>query len=123
MDAPERPSHAASSPSLGRLPFKCLVNGPIDTPLRVEVERAVQQVYAGHLPQVSLAPVEFIEVARGMWFTAGRVSQASMLLGSVPQGTPQAKRVALMDELAHRFSQITGAPYHDVMVVAADSRE
>jgi hypothetical protein len=123
MNAPERPVHAASSQSLGRLPFKCLVNGPIASPLRADVARAVAQVYAEHLPQVSLAPVEFIEVARGMWFTAGRVSQASMLLGSVPQGTAQATRVALMDALARRFSEITGAPYHDVMVVAADPRE
>jgi hypothetical protein len=46
-----------------------------------------------------------------------------MLLGCVPKGIAQDIRIALMDDLAHRFSEITGAPYHDVMVVAADSRE
>lgn len=123
MTAPVRSPSEPSSQSLGRLPFKCLVNGRIATPMRAEVERAITQVYAEHLPQVQLAALEFIEVARGMWYTAGQVSQASMLLGSVPQGTPQATRVVLMDALAQRFSLITGAPYHDVMVVAADSRE
>ncbi len=105
------------------LPFKCLVNGRLAVPMRVAVEQAIGQVYALHLPGVCLSSVEFIEVERGMWFTAGQVSQASMLLGSVPVGTAQSTRVALMDDLAHRFSDITGAPYHDVMVVAADSRE
>jgi phenylpyruvate tautomerase PptA (4-oxalocrotonate tautomerase family) len=105
------------------LPFKCLVNGVIDARQRSAVEHSVTEVFARHLPQVRLAAVEFVEVERGLWFTAGKPSQASMLLGSVPRGTEQSVRVALMDALAHRFSEITGAPYHDVMVVAADARE
>ncbi len=108
---------------MNELPFKCLVNGLIDASARARVEHEIVAVYARYIPQARMGRVEFIEVARGMWFTAGRPSQASMLLGSVPQGTPQDTRVALMDDLARRFSDITGAPYHDVMVVAADLRE
>ena len=105
------------------LPFKCLVNGTIDARQRVAVEQSVTEIFARHLPQVRLSAIEFVEVQRGLWFTAGKPSQATMLLGSVPRGTDQPVRVALMDDLAHRFSEITGAPYHDVMVVAADARE
>lgn len=105
------------------LPFKCLVNGAIDATQRVAVQQSVIEIFAHHLPQVRLSAIEFVEVERGLWFTAGKPSQATMLLGSVPRGTDQAVRVALMDALAHRFSDITGAPYHDVMVVAADARE
>lgn len=43
-----------------------------------------------------------------------------MVLGSVPSGTTQAERVDLMAEVCSMFSETTGAPYHDVMVVAAD---
>lgn len=105
------------------LPFKCLVNGTIDADQRQAVTRAVIDCFEQHVPEARLAPIEFVEVAQGMWFTAGKPSHATMLLGSVPKGTAQQTRIALMDDLAHRFSEITGAPYHDVMVVAADSRE
>ena len=72
-----------------------------------------------HAPARTLA-VEFTEVDPGLWFTAGEPSQASMVLGSVPAGTSQPARIALMDAVARMFSEVTGAPYHDVMVVAAD---
>jgi hypothetical protein len=105
------------------LPFKCLVNGGIDADHRRAVSGAIIDCFARHVPQVRLAEIEFVEVAPGLWFTAGKPSHASMLLGCVPKGTAQDIRIALMDDLAHRFSEITGAPYHDVMVVAADTRE
>ena len=103
--------------------FKCLVNGAIDAPTRDRVAQGVRAIYGRHfgLPPAQLQ-IDFIEVAAGMWFTAGRPSQASMVLGSVPHGTTQPVRVQVMDELARLFSDATGAPYHDVMVVAADAR-
>jgi phenylpyruvate tautomerase PptA (4-oxalocrotonate tautomerase family) len=66
--------------------------------------------------------VEFTEVRPGLWFTAGEPSTASMVLGSVPSGTPQALRVEVMDAVARMFSEATGSDYEHVMVVAADAR-
>jgi hypothetical protein len=55
--------------------------------------------------------VEFTEVEKGMGFTGGKPSQASMVLGSVPLGTSQTQRVDLM---AHRcveaVARIAGVP-------------
>ena len=103
--------------------FKCLVNGAIDAPTRDRVAQGVRAIYGRHfgLPPAQLQ-VDFIEVAAGMWFTAGRPSQASMVLGSVPAGTSQQTRVDLMAAVCEMFSEATGAPYNDVMVVAADPR-
>lgn len=101
--------------------FKCLVNGAIPGPTRARVVAGLARIYAQHF---GLAPdalqVEFTEVRPGLWFTAGVPSRASMVLGSVPAGTAQPVRVAVMDAVARMFSEVTGAPYHDVMVVAAD---
>lgn len=101
--------------------FKCLVNGELAQPQRARVVSGLEALYLQHF---GVAPeqlqVEFTEVRPGMWFTAGVPSRASMVLGSVPAGTTQAARVAVMDAVARMFSEVTGAPYHDVMVVAAD---
>lgn len=101
--------------------YKCLVNGAISPPVREQVVRGLRQINA---ERFGIAPdqlkVEFTEVEKGMWFTGGTLSQASMVLGSVPPGTSQAQRVDLMAEVCRMFSEVAGAPYNDVMVVAAD---
>lgn len=104
--------------------YKCLVNGSIDAVQRERVVQGLQAVYrrAFELPADQLS-VEFTEVPKGLWFTAGQVSKASMVLGSVPAGTSQPQRVSLMAEVCRMFSDATGAPYDDVMVVAADPRK
>ena len=103
--------------------FKCLVNGAIAHPVRERVARGLERIYGERfgLPPGELS-VEFIEVEAGMWFTAGRPSDASMVLGSVPPGTPQRERVEVMDAVARMFSEATGSTYEHVMVVAADAR-
>lgn len=103
--------------------FKCLVNGAIAAPVRDRVAQGLRSIYLRRfgLPDEAVR-VEFTEVAPGLWFTAGRPSDASMVLGSVPPGTAQSERVALMDEVARMFSAETGAVYEHVMVVAADAR-
>lgn len=103
--------------------FKCHVNGTIDAAARERVHLGLQRIYTQRfrLKPQELA-VEFTEVRPGLWFTGGKPSQASMVMGSVPAGTSQAVRVELMEEICRMFSEQTGAPYHDVMVVAADPR-
>lgn len=102
---------------------KCLVNGAISPDVRRRVSDGLSAIYARRFgPHAGAVQVEFTEVAPGLWFTAGKPSDASMVLGSVPPGTTQPERVALMDEVARMFSAETGAVYEHVMVVAADAR-
>lgn len=104
--------------------IKCLVNGEISPAVRERVRRGLAGIHLQHFGvPADGVQVEFTEVARGMWFTGGKPSGASMVLGSVPAGTPQPLRVQVMDEVARLFSEATGTPYDDVMVVAADARQ
>ena len=103
--------------------FKCLVNGTISRSARDTVISGLAEIYREHFGLHSEdLQVEFTEVVPGMWFTGGKPSSASMVLGSVPADTTQRARVQVMDEIARMFSKATGATYHDVMVVAADPR-
>lgn len=103
--------------------FKCLVNGTSASDLRERVVVGLARICGERfrLPPADLR-VEFTEIEAGLWFTAGKPSDASMVLGSVPAGTPQPERIAFMDEVARMFSEATGARYEHVMVVAADAR-
>ena len=101
--------------------YKCLVNGSINAGARDAVTSGLTRVNRDRFGiEPSDVTVEFIEVADGLWFTAGEPSRASMVLGTVPEGTSQDVRIAVMDDIAHLFSDATGADYYDVMVVAAD---
>jgi hypothetical protein len=103
--------------------FKCLVNGSIDSAARERVRLGLERIYFERFALSSKdLRVEFTEVKPGLWFTGGRPSEASMVLGSVPSGTTQAVRVEVMASVCRMFSDETGARYDDVMVVAADSR-
>ena len=103
--------------------YKCLVNGAIDAATRESVVAGLERIYAArfNVPATQMR-VDFTEVTPGLWFTGGQPSRASMVLGSVPAGTSQAVRVQVMEEVCKMFSDVTGAPYHDVMVVAADPK-
>jgi len=103
--------------------FKCLVNGSIDSAARERVRLGLERIYTERFGlSAKDLRVEFTEVKPGLWFTGGRPSEASMVLGSVPPATEQSVRVDVMEAVCRMFSDETGAPYHDVMVVAADSR-
>jgi phenylpyruvate tautomerase PptA (4-oxalocrotonate tautomerase family) len=103
--------------------YKCLVNGAIDAATRESVVAGLERIYAVrfNVPATQMR-IDFTEVTHGLWFTGGQPSRASMVLGSVPAGTSQAVRVQVMEEVCKMFSDVTGAPYHDVMVVAADPK-
>lgn len=101
--------------------YKCLVNGTISEPVRERVIQGLERINATRFGiAADQLKVEFTEVEKGMWFTGGKPSRASMVLGSVPSGTTQVQRVELMAEVCSMFSEVTGAPFDDVMVVAAD---
>lgn len=101
--------------------YKCLVDGAIDEPTKRRVEDGLARIASEHLgTDPAAVSVEFTVVPPGRWFTAGRPSRASMVLGTVPAGTDQATRVAVLDAMARLFCDATGAEFDDVMVVAAD---
>lgn len=101
--------------------YKCLVNGSIDDGTRRVVTDGLRGLMADRFGLADVA-VEFIEIPEGRWFTAGEPSRASMVLGSVPAGTPQDVRVDVMDAVARLFAEATGTDYHDVMVSAPDRK-
>lgn len=101
--------------------YKCLVNGTIGDGARRAVVDGLRRLTAERFGDGEVA-VEFIEIPEGRWFTAGEPSRASMVLGTVPAGTPQDVRVAVMDSIARLFADATGVDYHDVMVSAPDRK-
>lgn len=101
--------------------YKCLLNGPLDEATQAEVVTALGAVAAEHLgADPAEVSVEFTVVPKGRWYTAGVPSQASMVLGTVPPGTAQDDRVRVLEAMARTFTEVTGADFDDVMVVAAD---
>lgn len=104
--------------------FKCLVNGGIDDQTRRVVIDGLSRIQTNHFgPQASEVAVEFTEVGEDRWYTGGELSQATMVLGTVPVGTPQELREIVMDDIARFFATATQCDYHDVMVVAADAKD
>ncbi|MGD9749879.1 MAG: hypothetical protein AB7W59_02675 [Acidimicrobiia bacterium] len=101
--------------------YKCLVNGSIGEEARRAVTDGLRTLMADRFGLEDLT-VEFIEIPEGRWFTAGEPSRASMVLGTVPAGTAQDERVAVMDAVARLFADATGTDYHDVMVAAPDRK-
>ena len=101
--------------------YKCLVNGAIGVDARHTIVDGLTQLCEGHFGERDVT-VEFIEIPEGRWFTAGKPSRASMVLGTVPTGTPQHVREAVMDAIARLFSDATCTDYHDVMVSAPDRK-
>ena len=103
--------------------YKCLVNGGIDGPTRDAVTAGIVEVESQHFGTAADdVRVSFIEVGAGRWYTAGELSDASMVLGTVPPGTTQAVRSEVMSAIAHNFCAATGADFDHVMVVAADAK-
>ena len=101
--------------------YKCLVNGAIEDEARQRVAAGLAQLAFEHLgTDPSTVSVEFTIVSEGRWFTAGKPSQASMVLGTVAPGTSQETRVNVLAAMARLFCDATGADFDDVMVVAAD---
>lgn len=101
--------------------YKCLVNGAIGVDARRAIVDGLTRLTGVHFGEHEIT-VEFIEIPAGRWFTAGQPSRASMVLGTVPAGTPQRVRVAVMDAIARLFADATDTDYDDVMVSAPDRK-
>lgn len=58
--------------------YKCLVNRSIDAPTRCRVAEELERLTNAHIDLADQAiDVEFVEVAKGAWFTGGVPSTAS----------------------------------------------
>jgi len=101
--------------------YKCLVNGTIGEEARRNIVEGLRRLESERFDEREVV-VEFVEIPEGRWFTAGRPSKASMVLGTVPAGTPQEVRVGFMDAVARLFADVTDTDYHDVMVSAPDRK-
>jgi len=66
--------------------------------------------------------VDFTELPRGRFFTAGRPSTSSIIAGTVPAGTPDEQRHRLLAEITALWCEVTGCTPHEVVVTAADAR-
>jgi hypothetical protein len=97
--------------------------GVVDAALRPELATGIGRIYAG----LFAAPageigVDFTELARGRFFTAGEPSTSSIVAGTVPAGTEDAKRHRLLAEITALWCGTTGCTPHQVVVTAADAR-
>lgn len=104
--------------------YKCLVNRALGPALEQRLAEGLTFLTVNRFG-ADPEPIEvgFTEVEAGRWFTAGEPSESTMVLGSVPAGTPQDVREAHMAEVARFFSETTGDHIDQVMVVAADAKE
>ncbi|MEL7158577.1 MAG: hypothetical protein AAFN30_18545 [Actinomycetota bacterium] len=103
--------------------YKCLVNRSLGTALEQRLAEGLTFITVNRFgPDPEPVEVSFTEVEAGRWYTAGKPSDSTMVLGSVPAGTPQDVREAHMAEVARFFSETTGDHIDQVMVVAADAR-
>lgn len=102
--------------------YKCLVNRPLSSAVQNRLAEGLTFLTINRFgPGPEPIEVHFTEIEPGSWFTAGRPSQSTMVLGSVPVGTSQDVREAHMSEVARLFCQTTGDDLDQVMVVAADA--
>jgi hypothetical protein len=106
------------------LRFRVILHaGVVPERLRPELAAGLCGIYARlfGVPAAELG-VDFSELPRGRFFTAGKLSTSSIIAGTVPAGTPDAKRHQLLAELTALWCEITGATPHEVVVTAADAR-
>ena len=100
-----------------------LHEGVVPERLRSRLAAGLCAVYARAFgtPAAELG-VDFTELARGRFFTAGKPSTSSIILCTVPAGTADAQRHRLLAELTACWCETTGCTPHEVVVTAADAR-
>jgi phenylpyruvate tautomerase PptA (4-oxalocrotonate tautomerase family) len=106
------------------LRFRVILHeGVVPETLRPQLAAGIGRVYA-RLFQTPAAEigVDFTELARGRFFTAGKPSTSSIIAGTVPAGTPDERRHQLLAEITAHWCETTGCTPHEVVVTAADAR-
>jgi len=99
-----------------------LHEGVVDRSLRVPLAEAMRRAYASAFGVDAAAlSVDFAEVRRGRFFTAGRPSRSALVGVSVPRGTSPADRARLMSAITAIWCETAGLTPDDVVVSASDS--
>jgi hypothetical protein len=106
------------------LRFRVILHaGVVDEALRPELATGLGRIYSSLFaaPAGELG-VDFTELPRGRFFTAGKLSTSSIIAGSVPAGTTDERRHRLLAEITALWCEITGCTPHEVVVIVADVR-
>ncbi len=100
-----------------------LPEGVVPAALRPELAAGIGRVYARLFgaPAAEIG-VDWSELPRGRFFTAGRPSTSSIIAGTVPAGTSDESRHRLLAEITALWCETTGCTPHEVVVTAADAR-
>ncbi len=99
-----------------------LHEGVVPEAVRPELDGGIRRLYAAlfEVPAEAVA-VDFTELARGCFFTAGRPSTSSIVAGTVPAGTPTERRHRLLSEITALWCETTGCSPHEIVVSAGDA--
>jgi phenylpyruvate tautomerase PptA (4-oxalocrotonate tautomerase family) len=99
-----------------------LHEGVVPEAVRPVLTDGIRRVYAGlfEVPAEAVA-VDFTELARGRFFTAGRPSTSSIVAGTVPAGTSTSQRHRLLSEITALWCETTGCTSHEIVVTAGDA--
>ena len=103
--------------------YQCLSSTPVDAAAQgalIEGLSSIEKARFG--TNHDALRVDFVEVEQGNWFTAAEVSKATVLSGTVPDGTSQETRAAVMDEIGRMAAVVLDKDFNDIMVVASDGR-
>jgi phenylpyruvate tautomerase PptA (4-oxalocrotonate tautomerase family) len=104
--------------------FRVIVpEGVVSEALRPELAAGLVRSYAAlfRTPAAELG-VDFTELPRGRFFSAGELSRTSIIAGTVPAGTKDDQRHRLLAEITALWCETTGCSPHEVVVTAADAR-
>jgi phenylpyruvate tautomerase PptA (4-oxalocrotonate tautomerase family) len=106
------------------LRFRVIVpEGVVPEAVRPELCAGLARIHAAlfSVPAAEIG-VDFTELPRGRFFTAGQASRTSIIAGTVPAGTPDERRHRLLGEITALWCETTGCTPHEVVVTAADAR-
>jgi phenylpyruvate tautomerase PptA (4-oxalocrotonate tautomerase family) len=118
-----RGSCAIAQPEAVAVRFRVILHeGVVPEAVRPALAGGIRRAYAAlfGVPAEAVA-VEFTELARGRFFTAGRPSSTSIVAGTVPSGTAAARRERLLSEITALWCRTTGCTPHEVVVSAGDA--
>lgn len=103
--------------------FRAILHeGVVSEAVRPVLADGIRRVYSAlfEVPGEAVI-VDFTELARGRFFTAGRPSTSSIVAGTVPSGTSTAQRHRLLSEITALWCETTGCTPHEIVVTAGDA--